>query len=232
MATVLGYSNLIDSATLSGWTNNGNLKTRYLAQKATATGSLDIDLGSAQAIGLVALVSTAGVSSMTVTAGSSAGGSNLYSGTVSAYGGTDLALTFASVTARYWRITASGSVGRLFIGPRFSPAATIDWNPGLSYESATGVQSSFGGQEYFDERPVRRVWRGQWSWLTDAEAWGVVAPMLAASDISREVYLIEDDTDTSYRSLRRFLGRFRQLSAIEWPYVGTHTCGVEIGELL
>ena len=95
MAAVIGYSNKIDSATLSGWTNNANLQTRYLAQKATASGALDIDLGSAQAIGLVALVSTSGVSSMTVTAGSSAGGSNLYSGTIAAYGGPDRASLIA-----------------------------------------------------------------------------------------------------------------------------------------
>ena len=57
MATVIGYGNLIDAATLAGtWTNTANLKNRYLAQKASAGAGayLDINLGSAQSIGLVA----------------------------------------------------------------------------------------------------------------------------------------------------------------------------------
>ena len=231
MPAVIGYSNQIDTATLSGWTNNSNLKNRYLSQKATASGALDIDLGSAQAIGLVALVSTSGVSSMTVTAGSSPGGSNLYSGTVSAYGGTDLMTTFANVTARYWRISASGSVGRIFLGPRFQPAAGIDWGATLGVESSTQVAQSLGGLEFFDERPTRRVWQGKYSWLGNAEAYEMLG-VLRSHDVSKEVYVVEETLDTTYRAQRAFLGRFRTLNPIEWPWLENHACGIEIAEVI
>ena len=231
MAAVIGYSNKIDSATLSGWTNNSNLKTRYLAQKATASGALDIDLGSAQAIGLVALVSTSGVSSMNVTAGSSAGGSNLYSGTVSAYGGPDIATTFASVTARYWRITASGSVGRVFLGPRFAPTWGTDWSPSIQVESRTAISEALSGPEYFDTRPNRRVWRGHFSFLSPAEGYTWLG-IQQALDVSGEVYVVEDDDDTTYRGQRNFCGRLRTLDAVEWPYQNHRAVGVEISELL
>lgn len=230
MAAVIGYSNKIDSATLSGWSNNANLKTRYLTQKATASGALDIDLGSAQSIGLVALVACSGIS-MTVTAGSSVGGSNLYSGSVSGYGGPDTALTFPAVSARYWRITASGSVGRVFIGPRFAPTWGTDWSPSIQVESRTNVIEALSGPEYFDSRPNRRVWRGHFSFLTEAEGmtWLGVQQTL---DVSGEVYVIDDDDSTSHRDKRNFYGRLRTLDSIEWPYRSERAVGVEIGELL
>jgi hypothetical protein len=239
MALVLGYGNLIDSATLGGtWTNTANLKTRYLAQKAAAGAGayLDIDLGSAQTIGLVALVSeTIASGTITITAGTSAGGSTLYnSGALSIYSGTDFAKSFTDVSARYWRIatSAGGTIGRVFIGPAFKPVNNIDWNPSIAVESKTGILESLGGPEYFDERPNRRLFTGQWSWLGDAEAWTVLLAIHRSHDVSREVYLIQDDLDASYRGSTNFLARFRTLSPIEWPYLSQHAVGVELGELL
>lgn len=239
MACVLGYSNLIDSATLSGtWTNTANLKTRYLAQKATAGAGayLDIDLGSAQSIGLLALVSTSiTTGTITITAGTSPGGSTLYnSGALSIYTGTDFAKSFTVVSARYWRIatSAGGTIGRVFIGPTFKPTNNIDWNPSIAVESKTGILESLGGPEYFDERPNRRIMTSQWSWLTDAEAYNVLLAIQRSHDVSREVYLILEDTDTSYRGSTNFLARFRTLSPVEWPYLSIHSCGIELGELL
>lgn len=235
MATVIGYNNRIDSATLTGWTNNANLTTRYLTQKATASGSLDMDLGSAQSIGLVALVAHSVASgTVTISAGSSAGGSDLYtSGALSLYSGTDFAQTFAAVSARYWRITVSGSgtVGRVFIGPRFAPEWAVDWSPSLQIESRTGISEALSGPEYFDTRPSRRVWRGQYSWLTAAEGYQWL-DVQKTMDVSGEVYLIEDDDDTTYRGQRNFMGRLRTLDAVAWPYPQHRSVAVEIGELL
>lgn len=237
MATVIGYGNLIDSATLAGsWTNIANVKNRYLAQKATSgTGAwLDIDLGSAKAIGLVALVAeTITSGTVTITAGATAGVVNFTTGALSIYAGTDFAHTFATQTYRYWRITLSGSgnVGRVFIGPRFLPAVNIDWSPALAIESRTSVSESLGGAEYFDSRPSRRVWQGKWSWLSEAEAMTWVA-VQQSLDVSGEVYLIYDDADTSYRGTRNFLGRLRTLNAIEYPYIGQYGTALEIAELL
>ena len=55
---------------------------------------------------------------------------------------------------------------------------------------------------------------------------------MKGSDVSREVYLIDDDTDTTYRDVRWFLGRLRALNPIEYPYVNQYGAAIEIGELL
>ena len=255
MALVLGYSNQIDTAGLSGGSWHAsypltNLQNRYLSQKArtvnalAASSVINLDLGSAQSVGVVALVAHNLTGSATVRIqGSSAADQSvaLYDSTaLPAYTGTDYAMSFPAVSARYWRISISDTgnpagyvqLGRVFIGWRFSPANNIDWNPKLAVESKTAVMESLGGPEYFDERPTRRLFTGQWSWLSDPEAYNFLLAIQRSHDVSREVYLIADDADTSYRGTTNFLARFRQLSPIEWPYLNSHSCGVELGELL
>lgn len=255
MACVLGYSNQIDNATLSGGSWNAsypvsNLKNRYLWQKArtnnalAASTILNLDLGGLQRIGVVALCrhNLSDTATVRIQASSSPTMSPLLydSGDELIYLGLDYAKAFARVEARYWRITildtsnVNGYVelGRVFIGWRFSPVNNIDWNASFSIDSTTNVVSALAGPEYFDERPNRRVWQGKWSWLDDYDAYRVMLTIQRQQDISREVYLIEDDADTTYRDLRWFLGRFKQLSAIEWPYLNQHSVGVEISEVL
>lgn len=255
MATVLGYSNQIDFATLSGGSWNAsypltNLKNRYLSQAArsnnllAASTVINLDLGQLQRIGLVALVNhnLTELATVRVMGSSSPTMSpTLYdSGAELVYRGTEFSKTFPWVECRYWRITISDptntdgyvSVGRIFIGWRFRPTNNIDWATSLSVESDSQVKRALGGPEYFEERPNRRVWQGKWSWLEDYEAYTVYMDIQRSSDVSREVYLIEDDLDVDFRHQRRFLGRFRTLSAIEWPYLNQHSVGVEIGELL
>lgn len=238
MAAVIGYGNLINSATLGGTlTNAANLKTRYLTQKATAGAGayLDIDLGAAKSIGSIAAIShTQASGAITIVGGTSAGNSSIYnSGALNIYTGSDFAVTFANVSARYWRITfsAASTIGRIFIGPRFKPVNNIDWSHTLEVESKTGISEALGGPEYFDIRPNRRVWRGAFSWLNAAEA-STWLDVQRTQDVAGEVYWYEDDTDTTYRGQRWFYGRLRTLSAIEYPYLSTYKTGIEIGELL
>lgn len=255
MTCVLGYSNQIDTATLSGGSWNAsypltNLQNRYLSQKArtanalSASSVINLDLASAQSIGVVALISHNFSAAATVRIqGSSAADQSvaLYDSTAETiYSGTDYAKSFTAVSARYWRISISDTgnssgyvqLGRVFIGWRFSPTNNIDWNPTLAVESKTAILESLGGPEYFDERPNRRLFTGQWSWLSDPEAYNVLLAIQRSHDVSREIYLIQDDTDINYRGTTNFLARFRQLSPVEWPYLGQHTCGVELGELV
>ena len=255
MATVLGYSNQIDFATLSGGSWNAsypltNLKNRYLNQAARSNNLLaastvfSMDLGQLQKIGLFALVSHNLTRDATVRiqgSNSATFSTLLYdSAALSVYSGSDYAITFPQVESRYWRVTIYDpgnpdgyvAIGRVFVGWRFKPTNNIDWTPSISVESDTQVKKALGGPEYFEERPNRRVWQGKWSWLNDFEAYNVYLTIQRGTDISREVYFIEDDTDIDYRSQRWFLARFRSLSAIEFPYLNQHSVGIEIGELL
>jgi hypothetical protein len=155
------------------------------------------------------------------------------------YSGADYAKSFTILPARYWRISIVDTgnsygyieIGRIFIGATFRPINNIDYSPNYSIESATGVATSLGGTEYFDRRPNKRVWQGKFSWLTQGEAESFNFGQ-RIMDIAGEVFLIADDTDTAYRDSRNFLGRLRQLSAIENPYLNQYSMSLEIQELL
>jgi len=259
MTCVIGYSNQTDFSTLSGGSFNSNypitnLQNRYLAQKARTNNALlsssviQVDLGSVQRIGLISLINhnftmtSTFQATVRLQAFSDAGMTlSLFdTGFESIYSGSDYARTFPQVEGRYWRISIndpnnqSGYVefGRLFIGWRFSPTNNISWSPTLTVESKTPVIEALGGPEYFDERPNRRLWQGKFSWLDNYEAYRAWFLVMKSHDVSREVYLIDDDTDTAYRDIRWFLGRLRVLNPIEYPYLNQYGAAIEIGELL
>lgn len=256
MALVLGYANQTDVSTLSGGSWNAsyplsNLKTRYLYQKTRSSNALaastviNIDLGTAQSIGVVALVGhnlTGDAATVRIQGASNSGMSpTLYDSTAeTVYSATDYAKHFTAVNARYWRISISDTgntsgyvqLSRLFLGWRFMPTVTNDFGETLELESQTVVQQSLAGPEYFDERPNRRIWRGQLSWLSNTEAYRMLLVMLRQQDVSREVYLIADDSDTNFRDQRNFLGRMRSLSSIEYPYPLRNSAALEIAEVL
>ena len=255
MAVALGFANQTDQATLSGGSWNAsypitNLQNRYLSQKArtsddsTGSTTISIDLGAVQSIGVVALIATNISPSASIRirgADNSSMTSPAYdSGTVEPYEHTDYAISFDVVEVQYWRIDITDTsnpdgyveIGRLFIGGRFRPAINVDYGPTIGVESKTQVQEALNGPEYFDDRVNRRVWKGTWSALTNAEAYRQMLVIMRGQDVSGEVYFFEDDEDTLYQDQRWFYGRMRSLNAIDWPYLDRHSVGVEISELL
>lgn len=254
MAFILGYANQVDDAPVSGGSWNAsypltNIKTRYLFQRARSTDALAtsstmvIDTGENQTIGLVALVrhniSTNGTVRIRGYEFSNLTGLAYDSGAVTVYAGEDFAHAFTPTAARYWQIVISDTgnadayieIGRVFIGWRFEPEVCVDWGLNIGVESQTTVMQALAGPEYFDSRPNRRIVSGQWSWLTQAEAHGVYLQIQRQQDIEKEVFAMMDP-DTQFPDQVWFLGRFRTLNAIEWPYLDRHSVGFEIGEVL
>ena len=254
MAFILGYANQVDDAPVSGGSWNAsypltNIKTRYLFQRARSTDALAssstmvIDTGENQTIGLVALVrhniSTNGTVRIRGYEFSNLTGLAYDSGAVTVYAGEDFAHAFTPTAARYWQIVISDTgnadayieIGRVFIGWRFEPEVCVDWGLNIGVESQTTVMQSLAGPEFFDSRPNRRIVSGQWSWLTQAEAHGVYLQIQRQQDIEKEVFAMMDP-DTQFPDQVWFLGRFRTLSPIQWPYLDRHSVGFEISEVL
>lgn len=254
MAFILGYANQVDDAPVSGGSWNAsypltNIKTRYLFQRARSTDAVStsstmvIDTGENQTIGVVALVrhniTTNGT--VRIQGYQNAGLTTLSfdSGAVAVYAGDDFAHAFTPTEARYWKITVSNlgnpdgyiEIGRVFVGWRFEPEVCVDWGLNIGVESQTTVMQSLAGPEFFDSRPNRRIVSGQWSWLTQAEAHGVYLQIQRQQDIEKEVFAMMDPT-TNYPDQVWFLGRFRTLNAIAWPYLDRHSVGFEVGEIL
>ena len=216
MATLLAHSNAVDAATLSGGSWNAtyplnNLKTRYLTQAARTTNAAEastiiiLDLGATKSIGCLGLVRTNLTANATIQI--QANTSNAWTTPlldilpVKAYAaGGDYFQHFGNSAYRYWRVLISDtanaagfvSIGRLFLGPLFVPTIPNDFNPTLQIESQSQAVMSLGGQEYFESRPNRRVWKFNWSWLPDADVYNTLIPLQLNNDIGGEVIVFCD----------------------------------------
>jgi len=254
---ILGYNNLIDTATLSGgsWSAAlplANLKSRILSKvarssdAAAASTRIDIDLGSAksvQAFGAIRTnLSASGATYRLRGSNDNTFAASLYdSGTASAAAQTpDLILGLdAAVTARYWRLeivdTANASgyiqIGRLFIGTALAPADNYSKGAEIGYQSSTAVAKSVGGVKYFDRRPGERLFSFQLDWLTDAEALGQALELQRISGIHGEVLLVVDPADTIFNQKRHFLGTLQQLPPLKNPYLTNYQAAFNVVEV-
>lgn len=230
----LGYGNVAQAATLggSGWDSNypvTNLqewprRARSTGTSATITATFSSITGPIIAIGRHNLTSAAEI---TLTAG----GHSANNQTIDCF---EVPIT-ESVTSCGLTISDPGnpdgyiSIGKLFIGTAFRPTTGADWGGALGAESGTLIAQAQSGTEFFDERPTRRTWRGQWRWLTQSEAYTTLMGLQMSHGVSGDVCIIPDVADTTNR-WRSFVGRLRQLSNVEWPYLNYHTFACEVIE--
>ncbi|WP_427500811.1 hypothetical protein ACQE3E_15725 [Methylomonas sp. MED-D] len=256
---MLGYGNLIESSdTLSGgsWSTSfplANVKNRRLAKVARtvddATGSswLNIDLGANRTAQCFAAIRTnlsaAGVFRVRAAGnGDSTYSVPLYdSGYVSAAAFTpDLILGLAaSISARYWRLEIADSsnpdgyieIGRIFVGPALAPADNMSYGNHIGYRSRSEVVQTQGGAMIGLRRVGQRQFQFALDWMNEAEAIAALE-LQRVVDITDEVLLIRDRTDTTYNQQRHFLGQLSELSPIDNPYVLTHQVGFNVVEVI
>ena len=259
---VLGFPNqAVTGVTLSGGTWNAsypqtNLLTTKLAQKARTTGilaaagTIQIDLGATAVIGVIGLIAGNFESGSTYTvngytnADFATGNVFTQSGTIHSTGVQQkdciLSLTNAA-SARYWKITVTNvapatytEIGRLFIGVKVATTNNFSVGQQLGAETQSQIAQSVSGVDYFDKRPNYRVFRCTLNWLSDSEAKTVILPFLRSADITEEILVIPypEDLGTAAGFQTAFLGRMRQLSAIEQPYALQNAVALEFKELL
>ena len=147
----------------------------------------------------------------------------------------------ASVNARYWRIefddTANTDtyvqIGRLFLGAGWQTKVNPQYGgASLGLESPTEIQTALSGAEYFDKRTSFRVARFSTEWMSESEGFDNAFEIQRQMGLDGEVVYIHDPDDTSQALRRQFLGRLRQLSPIEYPYMSLTKTAWEIRELL
>ena len=255
---LLGYGNKIDQATLSagawrtGYERN-NIKDRILQHIARSTNLtysntyFDIDLGVAQEFRIVALIATnlSFSGSYRIRLSDVAG-----SFAAPVYDSSTLPLTYQypnlihvlpnGIGSRYLRIELFDSfnpfgyvqIARAFVGMAMSVSAGMARGAELTYVSATTVQESLGGVEYFDEKPLKRRHAFSIDYLTNDEAYNKVLELDRVSDISKEVIVIPDSSDVLFGQKRNFLGRLAQLSPLKNPYLGMHQKAFEVIEIV
>lgn len=146
----------------------------------------------------------------------------------------------AGKTLRYWRVELSDpsnpdgyiEAGRLFIGPVWQPKFNMSYGASLAWETKTGIDEAVGGSEYFRTSTPYRVGKFTLNHMNQDEAFSRAFELMRQAGIDREVLFIFDPDDTVHALRRRFLGRLRTLSAIDFPYYNTNSAAFEVKELL
>jgi hypothetical protein len=170
---------------------------------------------------------------------------NFWRGTVSkedAEGLTPIAFHIApaDIQARYLRIriidttNADGyvQIGRVFVGPAWTPTVNYSYGGSLAYEDPTTVDTSLGGAEYFDERSPYRVMRFTLGFLDEkTEGFAKALDIVRRAGISGEILVIPDPDDKDNGQRRNFMGRLRQLSPLEQAMFQLNSMAFEIKEL-
>ena len=149
-------------------------------------------------------------------------------------------LTEQVIRARHWQIEISDpgnpdgyvEFGRVWISDAWQPVYNMSYPESAGYQSRTTVSEAYSGAETFGIKRGRRYQRCSLDWLNTAEAMGRAWELQRNIDIHGEVLFIFDPTDAVNRHRRSFLGRLRQLSALEHPYLDTYRLPLEIQEIL
>ena len=146
----------------------------------------------------------------------------------------------ANSLTRYWRVeitdTANASgyvqIGRVFIGTAWQPEINMSYGVALGWETDTAIQRARSGSLYFDRRTPRRVVRFSLETMLIDDAMANAFEVQRRAGIDGEVLFIFDPDDKVHALRRRFLGRMRELSAIELPYYNCHQTNFQIEELI
>lgn len=153
---------------------------------------------------------------------------------------TMTAILPAAVTQRYWRLEFDDTgnpdgyiqAGRVFIGPAWQPTINPSYGMSTAWETKTDVQPALGGAEYYGRRTPYRTTRFSLDWMSEDEGMSQAFDIDRRAGIDKEVFWVHDPDDTVHANRRQYLGRFRALSPIEYPYHNITKKAFEIKESL
>lgn len=123
-------------------------------------------------------------------------------------------------------------IGRVVIAPGWEPGVNYNYGITLQYEDVTEVETSLSQVEYFNQKIKRRTTHLELEWLTPDEAYNYIFEMQRQLGISGEVFFIPDFDDSRNLIRRAYLGRMKQLNAIEYPRYNFYKHGFEIKEVV
>ncbi len=132
----------------------------------------------------------------------------------------------AIILARYWRIDIIDTlnpagyvqIGRVFMGSTWIPANDAEVGLTAGWETATQSQKALNGTKYYQRRTPYRVTRFTLNVMSPNESMSNAFEIDKKAGIDGEVLWVQDTNDTLMALQRRFLGTFRELNPIEYPY--------------
>ena len=131
-----------------------------------------------------------------------------------------------TVTSQYWRLefddttNPAGYVqaGRIFIGPAWQPTKNPSFGLTDAWETKTSSQTALGGTKFFQRRVPSRFTQLKLDYLPEDEALSYAFDLDRLAGIDKEIFWVHDPDDTVHAIRRQYLGRLRQLTALEYPY--------------
>lgn len=123
-------------------------------------------------------------------------------------------------------------IGRVVIAPGWKPQTNYNFGLTMQYNDVTEVETSLAQVEYFNQKMKHRTTKFELEWLTPEEAYNSIFEMQRYLGISGEVFLIPDFADSRNLIRRAYLGRMKQLNAIEYPRDNFYKHGFEIKEVV
>lgn len=124
----------------------------------------------------------------------------------------DAYLSFASATARYWRldmVDASLSilqVGRVFLGPKWAPVKALEYGWSMVSQDPSKVTKSYGGQSFVDVLPAPRIIQFTLNYQSEAEMYGNAFAMARANGVAKDVLAVNDTAGAGYLSEQSVYG--------------------------
>lgn len=185
---------------------------------------IEIDLGSAKAVTVVALMFTNLTSGATwqVQAGSTTAYSDYDSTAVTAWAGATqnvdrphcfLDLTAAAKTYRYWKITLTDAsnpagyfeAGRVILANAFQGTRNYAYGAGRGFKDMSTQKDAFGGQMIVEEKAKRPLISFEVPFLTATEAEATILEL--QRNMSGGVLALLDPAANTYRMGRMYYGR-------------------------
>lgn len=141
---------------------------------------------------------------------------------------------------RYWKVEITDTsnpdgyvhIGRVFIGSAWRPTIGRSYGASISYEDTSVIEASLSGEEFFDVRRRRRTHNFELGFLSQTEAYDRVLDLQRIQGVTGEVLIIPDITDTVNQAKVSFLGRLKNLSAVQTNNPDVFTCNLEIQEVI
>lgn len=235
---LIAWDNKVDTAVVSASSElaslpAANVQHPHLSRKwHTAAGvksaAITFDLGSSQSCALLAVLGTNLTSAATMrlrasnTDPTGAAGEVYDSTTISAGVHDDFKAVYKSfnaASARYWRLDLTDTtvpdnvqVGRIFLGPKWTPTYGQSWDWAPDVEDPSRVQESYAGQLYAEELPKKRRLVFTLSYMSEAEAMENAHKLRRACGVTRGVLVIPMENG-SYISHQAVWGRLTERSA-------------------
>ena len=211
-----------------------NLQNAHLAVKwetfATNSGRFTVDLGSSTSVAVLAILGTNLNVSATIriradnSDSTAIAGGELDTGVVSAGINENYRSIYrvfnTPISARYWRVDLADTslsdlrVGRVFMGPAWTPTRAMLYGWSLTYEDASRTSMSFGGQTYVDIRARARLLSFTLSFMDEEEMYDNAFEMARRNGIHTDVLVMPRTTGprVAQQSVWGLLQRVQQVT--------------------